>query len=210
MAITMSQFDSEMASAATRRRILWVDGVGGYMLVNRDEVTLGQAIAGSLADIGIVGDIRRKAGAIRRSGADYLLQPLQAAQLNGQSIERAQLLRHNDLIQFGQRVRLRFTQPHPLSATARLDMVGLGKFQPHVDAVLLMADSCLIGPQANCHVRCPQWNPASAPLTLVRRSQDWFFNATQELLVHGVPQRGLIAAVPGLRLCGADFSLSIE
>lgn len=206
----MSQFESETTSVTTRRRILWVDGVGGYLLAGRDEVTLGQAIAGNSADIGIVGDIRRKAGAIRRSGGDYLLQPLQATLLNGQEIDRAQLLRHNDLIQFGERVRLRFTQPHPLSATARLDMVGLGKFQPHVDAVLLMADSCLIGPQANCHVRCPQWDPASAPLTLVQHSQDWFFNATQELLVHGIPQRGLIAAVPGLRLCGADFSLSIE
>jgi hypothetical protein len=210
MAITMSQFESELANAVTRRRILWVDGVGGYLLADRDEVTLGQAVAGSSADIGIVGDIRRRAGVIRRSGADYLLQPLQATQLNGQAIDRAQLLRHSDLIQFGERVRLRFTQPHPLSATARLELVGLGKFQPHVDAVLLMADSCLIGPQANCHVHCPQWDPASAPLTLVRRSQDWFFNATQELLVHGLPQRGLIAAVPGLRLCGADFSLSIE
>ncbi len=210
MAITMSQFESELANAVTRRRILWVDGVGGYLLADRDEVTLGQAVAGSSADIGIVGDIRRRAGVIRRSGADYLLQPLQATQLNGQAIDRAQLLRHNDLIQFGERVRFRFTQPHPLSATARLELVGLGKFQPHVDAVLLMADSCLIGPQANCHVYCPQWDPASAPLTLVRRSQDWFFNAVQELLVHGVPQRGLIAAAPGLRLCGSDFSLSIE
>ena len=210
MAITMSQFESQLANAVSRRRILWVDGVGGYLLADRDEVTLGQAIAGSSVDIGIVGDIRRKAGVIRRSGADYLLQPLQATLLNGQAIDRAQLLRHSDLFQFGERVRLRFTQPHPLSATARLELVGLGKFQPHVDAVLLMADSCLIGPQANCHVRCPQWNPASAPLTLVRRGQDWFFNATQELLVHGVPQRGLIAVVPGLRLCGADFSLSIE
>jgi len=83
MAMMMSQFESEMASAASRRRILWVDGVGGYLLEGRDEVTLGQAIDGSSADIGIVGDIRQRAGAIRRSGADYLLQPLQATQLNG-------------------------------------------------------------------------------------------------------------------------------
>ena len=60
MATMMSQFESEMASAAARRRILWVDGVGGYLLEGRDEVTLGQAIAGSSADIGIVGDIRRE------------------------------------------------------------------------------------------------------------------------------------------------------
>lgn len=208
----MTQFKSDMTGASTRRRrILWVDGVGGYLLVDRDEVTVGQAIAGSAADIGIVGDIRRQAGAIRRSGSDYLLQPLQATQLNGHAIERAQLLSHNDVIQFGERVRLRFTQPHSLSATARLDMIGLGKFQPHVDGVLLLADSCLIGSQTNCHVYCPQWDTdASTALTLVRRSQDWFFNAREELLVNGTPQKGLIAAQPGLRLCGANFSLSIE
>src|SRR5690606_36465607 len=115
-----------------------------------------------------------------------------------------------DMIQFGERVQLRFSQPHPLSATARLDMIGLGRFQPHVDAILLMADACLIGPQVNCHVYCPQWDPTIAPLTLVRRSRDWFFNSPHELLAGGVPQRGLIAVVPGLRLCGANFSLSIE
>ena len=122
-----------------------------------------------------MGDVRGRAGAIRRSGGDYLLQPLQATLLNGASYRARSIAKPQRIDQFGERVRLLFTQPHPLSATARLDLLGLGKFQPHVDAVLLMADSCLIGPQTNCHVALPQWSHANkAPLTLVRRSQDLF------------------------------------
>lgn len=211
MATIMTQSNRKVTGPAARRRILWVDGVGGYLLVDSDEVSVGQAIADSPVDIGIVGDLRRRAGVVRRSGGDYLLQPLQSTRLNDEPIERAQLLKHNDQVQFGDRVRLRFTQPHRLSATARLDLVGLGKFNPYVDAVLLLADSCLIGPQANCHVRCPHWSELDqAPLALVRRDHDWFFNTQEELLVHGLPQRGLIPLTAGLRLSGASFSLSIE
>lgn len=211
MATIMTHSNHKVTASTARRRILWVDGVGGYLLVDGDEVSVGQAIADSSVDIGIVGDLRRRAGVVRRSGGDYLLQPLQATRLNDQAIERAQLLKHNDQIQFGDRVRLRFTQPHPLSATARLDLVGLGRFEPYVDAVLLLADSCLIGPQANCHVRCPHWPETDqAPLALVRRQYDWFFNAQEGLLVDGLEQRGLIPVTAGLRLCGANFSLSIE
>lgn len=211
MATIMTHSNRNVTASIARRRILWVDGVGGYLLVDRDEVSVGQAIADSSTDIGIVGDLRRRAGVVHRSGGDYLLQPLQATRLNGQAVERAQLLKHNDQIQFGDRVQLRFTQPHPLSATARLDLVGPGRFEPYVDAVLLLAESCLIGPQAGCHVRCPHWSePNQTPLALVRRQHDWFFNAQDEVLVHGLPQRGLIPVTAGLRLHGANFSLSIE
>ncbi len=211
MATMMTDSNRNVTGTTARRRILWVDGVGGYLLLDRDDVSVGQAVSDNSADVAIVGDLRRRAGVLRRSGGDYLLQPLQSTLLNDQPIERAELLKHNDLLQFGQRVRLKFTQPHPLSATARLDLVGLGKFKPYVDAVLLLADSCLIGPQANCHVRCPHWSQTNqVPLALVRRQHDWFFNAQQEVLVHGVPQRGLIPLADGLRLSGPDFSLSIE
>ncbi len=187
--------------------ILWIDGVGGYLLVDREHVTIGQAVANNAVDIGIVGDIRRQAGMLRRNGEDYLLHPLQATQLNQQALDRPQLLRHQDLIQFGQRVCVQFTKPNPLSATARLDLVSVGRFQPRVDAVLLLADACLIGAAAGCHIACPRW---SHQLTLVRRQDGWFFRSPVALEVAGELQTGPIAATPGLRLSGDDFSLSIE
>jgi hypothetical protein len=194
--------------APAHQPILWIDGVGGYLLVDRTEVSVGQAVLGSRVDVGIVGDLSRQAAVIRRIDGDYLLQPLQSAiRLNGQLVDRAQLLSAQDEISFGPRVRMKFTKPNPLSATARLELPNFGRFQPHVDAVLLMADACILGPNHGSHVICPHWN---SELLLVRRADTWYLRAQQELEVNGQPQRGQIALSSGMRVCGADFSLSIE
>ena len=139
------------------RRVLWIDGIGGFLCCDQDEVVLGQAINGSLADLGIVGDLSRQAAAIRRSGDDYLLQPLQQMWLDESPVDRPQLLRDGAVLQLGRRVRVGFSKPNPLSATARLDMLSLNKWKPSVDGVLLLADSCVIGPNPGSHVKCPLW-----------------------------------------------------
>ena len=188
--------------------ILWIDGVGGYLLIDRDEVSLGQAVAGSSVDVGIVGDLSRQAAVIRRVESDYLLQPLQpVTRLNGVHVDRAQLLAGNDVIQFGQRMLLYFRKPNPLSATARLELPGHGRFQPHVDAVLLLGDSCILGPSPGSHVICPEWR---SELLLIRRGKGWVFRTSEKLDVNGHPEQGQIALVSGLRIRGEDFSLSIE
>ena len=67
------------------------------------------------------------------------------------------VLADNQLIQLGDNVRIRFNKPHALSATARLTLESHHKTQPSADAVLLMADSCVLGPNRHCHVRCRNW-----------------------------------------------------
>lgn len=195
-------------TAPPRQPILWIDGVGGYLLIDRDEVCLGQAVSGSSVDVGVVGDLSRQAAVIRRVEVDYLLQPLQpATRLNGVPVDRAQLLTGNDVIQFGQRLRLNFIKPNPLSATARLELPAHGRFQPHVDAVLLLGDSCILGPAPGSHVLCPEWQ---SELLLLRRGKGWVFRTLEKLDVNGQAEQGQIAMVPGLRIRGEDFSLSIE
>lgn len=195
-------------AASPRQPILWIDGVGGYLLVDREEVSLGQAVVGSSVDIPIVGDLSRQAGVIRRADSDYLLQPFQlATRLNGALVDRTQLLTGRDEIQFGDRVRLKFTKPNPLSATARLELAGLGRFQPQVDAVLLLADACILGPGPGSHVACPDWD---TELMLLRRGQGWFFRVSDELEINARPERGHVALASGLRIRGDNFSLSIE
>lgn len=195
------------SSAGNRRRILWIDGVGGFLLVDRDEVVVGQAVPGSPVDVAIVGDLSRQAAALRRSAGDYLLQPLQATQLGGRSVDRPQLLRDGDQIQFGGSVKLRFSKPSPLSASARLDLASFHRFKPSVDAVLLLADSCILGPSRGSHVVCPGW---TSELLLVRQADAWHFRTTQELDANGRKMTGQIPMVAGMRLRGEEFSLSIE
>ncbi|MCA9134802.1 MAG: FHA domain-containing protein [Planctomycetales bacterium] len=195
------------AAAGTLPRIVWIDGVGGYLLLDRAEVLLGQAIPGSGVDIGIVGDLSRLAAAVRRAGGDFVLQPLQVAHVNEQPVQRPQLLRDGDRLQFGTRVQLEFRQPHPLSATGRLELLSLHRFQPRVDAVLLLADSCVLGPQSSSHIQCPRW---TSEILLFRQADGWHIRLPGEVEVDGQPQRGTVYLRPGMRISGQDFSLGIE
>ena len=46
---------------------------------------------------------------------------------------------------------------HPLSLTARLDFLSRHRTQPPADAVLLLADSCVLGPKPHSHIVCRDW-----------------------------------------------------
>jgi hypothetical protein len=189
------------------RRVLWIDGVGGYLCCDRNEVTIGQATGGDAVDVGIVGDLSRQAAVLRRSGGDYLLQPLQQMKLNDQPVERPQMLYDGARVQLGERVRIRFAKPNPLSATARLDLESLHRWKPNVDGVLLLADACVIGPNSGSHVLCSEWKDE---LLMFRHGKSWCFRSLAEVEVNGVKTRGQIPVVAGMRVRGEDFSLSVE
>lgn len=188
-------------------RILWIDGVGGFQCCDRDETVIGQATGGGTADVCIVGDLSRQAAVIRRSGGDYLLQPLQQMLLNDQPVDRAQLLHDGAILQLGQRVKVKFSKPNPLSGTARLDLLSLNRWKPSVDGVLLLADACVIGPNPGSHILCPEWKQE---LLMFRYGAEWCFRTLAEVDVNGHKTQGQFPIVAGMRLRGEDFSLSVE
>lgn len=201
--------------ASTKHAIMWIDGIGGYLLWDKPELVLGQAFTESHADIGITGDLSRRAAVIRRMGSDYLLQPLQATQLNGQVIDRPQLLRDGTLIEIGNSVKLKFRKPNSLSGTARLEMASIHRWKPNVDAVLLLADCCMIGPRAGSHVPCSDWRNE---VLLVQKTggtapapySNWQLRIAEEVQVNGQKMRGQFAIGPETHIRGEDFSLSFE
>lgn len=202
-----NQLASDSVVEAPSYPTLWIDGVGGFTLIDREEVLIGQAIASSTADIRIVGDLSRQAAAIRRSEGDYLLQPLQPTKQNGRSVDRAQLLQDGDEVQLGERVKFQFRKPNPLSATARIDLVSLHRFKPNVNGILMLSDSCILGPQPGSHVECPTW---ASELLLFRHGEDWHFRTLAKVEVNGKTVQGQILLQPGMRMDGDDFSLSVE
>lgn len=202
-----NQPQHSQTTVGKQQRIMWIDGVGGYMLLDTDEVVIGQAYHGSPSEICIVGDLSRQAAAIRRSDGDYLIQPLQPTRINDCPIDRPQLLSDGCEIQLGDRVRLAFSKPSPLSATARLELVSLNKFKPTVDGILLLSDSCVLGPNAGSHVVCPTW---SNEILMFRHQAGWYFRTLDEVEVDGKLEKGQIPLVAGMRINGNDFSLSIE
>ena len=51
------------AKPSSKHRILWVDGVGGFLMVDKEEIVIGQATSSSKAEVAIVGDLSRQAAA---------------------------------------------------------------------------------------------------------------------------------------------------
>jgi len=189
------------------RLVAWIDAVGGYMLCLGDDVVLGQPSAGGDADVAILADISRRHAAIRRESEAYVLTPMQATTLDGKAIDGPTLLRDKCVIGLGKAVKVRFLKPHALSGTAVLEILSRHKTEPAVDGIVLMSESCILGPQAHSHVHCPDW---TNDLVLFRRGGGLMCRSRAAMEVDGVECTGHAAVVGNCHIAGDDFSLSFE
>lgn len=154
--------DDTMTSGDADRRMLWIDAVGGYLVCLDSEVMIGQPVGGALAAKGspaipILADISRRHAVVRRESGTYVLEPLGEVTIDGREVTGPTVLADGNRIQLGPSVRLRFRQPHALSATAVLQIESGHKTAPSADAILLMAESCILGPKTHSHVVCADW-----------------------------------------------------
>ncbi len=202
-----SEDDTVTGTENPRRALLWVDAVGGFLVCLDDCVVLGQPSGGDTIAIPILADLSRRHAAIRRDGGAYVLEPIHDVSVDGRPITTAIVLGDNHLIQLGDNVRLRFTKPHALSATAKLVLESHHKTQPSADAVLLMADSCVLGPNRHCHVRCPDWRQ---DVVVYRQNDGVYCRSDRPLVVDGTEASGASEIQSGQRVEGEEFSFTWE
>jgi hypothetical protein len=143
------------AAGPRGRFLLWVDGVGGYLVCMDDRIVLGRAGADSHADVPLMGDLSRSHATLLRNGEGYLLQAHQASFVNGKPVVDQVILHDGDVIRLGSTVELEFRQPSPVSATARLAIVSRHRLPLAVDGVLLMAETCIVGEAPQAHIPAP-------------------------------------------------------
>ena len=192
---------------AGRRFVLWIDGVGGYLVCEGEEVILGQPVPGGRVDVPILGDVSRQHAKIHRNGEGYLVTPLRPTRIQGREINSVTSLADGSLLELGEGVQLRFRRPHALSGTARLEFVSRHRTQPSCDAVLLLADSCILGPAANSHVVCRQW---SRQIVLYRQDGQLWCRTSGAFQIDGRSYEGQGPLARGSQVVGEDFSLSLE
>jgi hypothetical protein len=205
-----SEVDTVAGNEHPRRALLWVDAVGGFLVCLDDCIVLGQPSPGDRIAVPILADLSRRHAAIRRDAGAYVLDPLAAAaatSVDGREITGPHVLADKQLIQLGDNVRLRFTKPHALSATARLTLESHHKTQPSADAILLMADSCVLGPSRHCHVRCRDWQH---DIVVFRQDDRLFCRADEPLVVDGAAANGESEIQSGVRVEGEEFSFTWE
>jgi hypothetical protein len=199
------------ADVQTRRAprfMLWIDAVGGYLVCLGDEIVIGQAAAGAKVDVPIQADISRKHARLVRHREGYILEPLGGkVVLDGKTLTEPALLSDGDEFVLGEGVKLRFRKPHVLSSSARLELISPHRTLPFADAVVLMGESCVLGPQWQNHVICRDWG---GDVVLYRSEDKIMCRAMQSIEIDGKLHDGRGAVRPGSHVLGTDFSLTLE
>ncbi len=189
------------------RFFLWVDAVGGFLVCREKQIVLGQPSAEGYADVPILADVSRRHAVIRRDAGGYTIEPVHAVSIDGRRVREIALLADGNEIELGSGVRLRFRRPHALSTTARLELVSHHKTEPPVDAVLLMGESCVLGPNRHSHIHCAHWKH---DVILHGQGDSLRCHTTGTLQVDGHVYDAQAPLTYDSQIEGDDFSLRLE
>jgi hypothetical protein len=188
------------------RFLLWIDGVGGYLVCLGGRLTFGQATPEAHVDVPLIADVSRLHATLSRDSEGYVLEAVRSVQVNAQSVTRS-LLRNGDRVTIGPSCQFLFRQPVPVSTSARLDLVSGHRLPVGVDGVLLMADTLVLGPGAQAHVTIPD---LKEPIILYRNKDGLGYRHKGSLVVNGrkCPERGMLGA--RATVWGDDISFAVE
>lgn len=190
----------------SQRFVIWIDAVGGFLVCVGDEVTFGQAVAEARVDVPLVADVARHHATIRRDAEGYVLDPSGKTWLDDRPLASAAPLGESAALRLGP-VALRFRRPHPLSATARIELLSSHRLQPSCDALLLLAQSCVLGAKSTSHIVCPDW-PRELVLFYSHGKLDCHVPGDFEIDGRSHTDCGRLG--PSSRVAGDGFSFSLE
>jgi hypothetical protein len=153
-------------------------------------------------------NLSRRHATFIRSDEGYVLEAHAACKLGDRLVEGRAHLNNNYRIELGSGVRFRFRIPSVLSATAVIDFVSDHRPNRSIDGVILMDETCLLGPTADNHVVCPDWNQT---VLLYRKSDGFWVKSQSPISVDGklLPESGG-PVKPGSYVSGNDFGFRLE
>jgi hypothetical protein len=186
--------------------LLWADTIGGFLVCLDDQIVLGRATADGPADVALLGDLSRRHATIRRGNGGYVIQAHHDTYINGRKVDEAPL-RHGDVIRLGATVELEFRQPSPVSATARLEILSRHRLPMAVEAVILMGETCILGPSRQAHILA---SGLEAPVVLYRKGAALWCRAPGEFEVDGRGYSGRAPLSQRSSVLGEGFSFSVE
>ncbi len=192
---------------ANRSFLLWIDGVGGYLICPQREVTIGRALEASGVELPLQADIRRRHLKIIRFDGGFVVEPLGNVVCEGKKLEQPLLLAERQLLDLGAGVQMKFDRSQPLGNSGRLEFTSRHRTEPWSDAVILMGNAIRLGPAPENHIVCPDWK---RDLLIFRRGDEICFRGPDAYEAGGQPCSGDVALRPGLIITGDDFSIACE
>ena len=189
--------DRKATPPASRWR-LWVDGSGGYLLLTGSRWTVGGVSDQGEAEIRVRADWPRLAGRIEREAGDYFWSDIYH---KGSIPQDRTLVTHGQHLPIKGSARVRLIQPSPLTATAILDLAPPHRFDEHIDRVILVDQTLLIGTSSECHIQCEPPKENS--------KQDGDANALQRLIMTRRDERWLVGTAGDLQelVVGQSFQM---
>jgi len=171
------------APGAGTKYVVWVDQVGAFLISLKSEVAVGgPAIDSGAADVAFLANLSRRHATIVRSGERYVLLAHAPTHVAGRPVHDRSDLADGYEITLGGSVRLAFRQPSVMSGTARIDFLSDHRPARAVDAIILMDDTCLVGPGSENHIRC---RAGQTSLLLFRREGKLWCKSREDLFVDG-------------------------
>lgn len=179
----------------SRKFMMQIDGIGSYLVVCGDRVTVGPVSSSRRPDVGLVVGPDLPVVTIERTDGDYFLHSDREILLNDERV-REKLLADGDRIGLSMRCRVKFKRPNAASGTAIL-MPSSAKF-PRADmtAVVLMDNEILIGNDSTCHICSEQMETRVA---LVMRNGMLCCRSDRSIMVDGKAvdaRQGLVMGKP--------------
>jgi hypothetical protein len=171
-----------------------------------DRVSIGQP-AGWHVDVPIMADLSRLHAWIERDGEGYLLRAVRPAAVNGHSVREKSVLADESEIVLGVGVRLKFRRPTPLSTTARLELASAHRLSLPTEAVLLMAETLIVGPKTGSHVVAPGW---TREVVVYRQGEELWCRTPGGFEVDGQSCQDRARVTLSSRVRGEGFSLALE
>ena len=195
----------DAGSGLRDRFILWIDGVGGYLVCLADVITIGQAGPENAVDIPIFGDLSRQHAILLRDDEGYLIRSDRGSSVNGRPVKQSPL-RHGDVVRLGRSVELRFSTPCPVSETARMNLTSGHRLQLSLAGILLMAQTCVLGPSVRANVQVP----SSGQAILYRQGSELWCRTDGNLEIDGQTHEGRGPLRSCSRLTFDDWSFTLE
>jgi len=169
-----------------RRFLLWIDGVGGYLVCTGPRVAFGQAANRGPVDVPLFADVSRLHAEIHRDGEGYTLESGHNVQVNGIPSTRS-VLNPGDRLTFGSTCQMVIQQPMPISPTVKLELVSGHRLPVAVDAIWLMAENLVMGPDGGVHIPIPD---LPAPIVLYRSKDGLGIRCAGRFRIDGEPHEG--------------------
>ena len=130
--------------------LLLIDGTGSGLLSASNVLRIGRA--GAAVDIALPADVNSHHADVVREGDDYFLLARGPVQVNHRGVSRT-MLRDGDRIVLGGNAKMVFRKPSVKSDSAVLMLGDRCRLPQDVSFVVLFKGTCLLGPQASCHIR---------------------------------------------------------